>query len=284
MEVIAFDDAAAFQVRAAPVIERAPADCSILATVVDQAANGAPVADGRYYLIGDGSAPVSAAIHTPPYHLLVTPVAEDVRPDWAKALAGHLRAAGRAPAGVTGPTREAEAFVAEWQSLTGLVGRVTMSEGLFEMREPPAATGVRGGARRATEDDIDLLARWFADFDAEAHVDEVVEDAGVRAGRRLRRGRLLFWVDGGSPVSLAGLSVPVFGVSRIGPVYTPPEFRRHGYASALTAEATRMGLAQGSGPVVLYTDLANPTSNKIYQAIGYRPVNEAVMYGFRAEA
>ena len=73
------------------------------------------------------------------------------------------------------------------------------------------------------------------------------------------------------PVSLAAFSAPARGVSRIGPVYTPPQFRRHGYGTAVTAYASRAALHAGAEHVVLYTDLANPTSNKIYQAIGYVP-------------
>jgi predicted GNAT family acetyltransferase len=68
-------------------------------------------------------------------------------------------------------------------------------------------------------------------------------------------------------------------VARIGPVYTPPEYRGHGYGSAVTAAATAAVLAAGAVPV-LYTDLANPTSNKIYQAIGYRAVADRAAVWF----
>jgi predicted GNAT family acetyltransferase len=291
MDVIAFTDPVPFHEQARTVIERAPADCSILATIVDLAVNGAPFDDARWYLIGEGTALLGAAIHTPPYNLLVTPVSDGPRtavPDGLRtavmaALAEHLQAAVRVPSGVTGPTAEAHAFAEQWQARTGLAPRVTMSERLYEIREPPDHPDVPGGARAADEHDLDLLVRWFGEFDAEAHVDETVDDAIDRARRRLRRGTLLLWEDGGEPVSMAGLSPPIAGVSRVGPVYTPKEFRRHGYASALTAQATGLGLQQGSGPVVLYTDLSNPTSNRIYQAIGYRPVSDAMMISFRPE-
>jgi predicted GNAT family acetyltransferase len=64
-----------------------------------------------------------------------------------------------------------------------------------------------------------------------------------------------------------------FGVARIGPVYTPPALRGRGYGSAATAAATRDVLEEAAVPV-LYTDLANPTSNKIYQQLGYYPVED----------
>ncbi|MGH3507437.1 MAG: GNAT family N-acetyltransferase, partial [Nocardioidaceae bacterium] len=105
---------------------------------------------------------------------------------------------------------------------------------------------------------------------------------GVRADvdRRIREGRLHVWDDGGR-VCMVGTAWPVEGVARIGPVYTPPAYRGRGYASNLTAHVTGQVLSSGLVPT-LFTDLANPTSNKIYQAIGYRGVADAFMLRFIA--
>ena len=97
--------------------------------------------------------------------------------------------------------------------------------------------------------------------------------------RRLRDERLLVW-DDDRVVSMVGTSPPVAGVVRLGPVYTPPETRRHGYATALVGEVSRRALAAGATKCMLYTDLANPTSNHIYQAVGYRRSNDAQEYRF----
>jgi len=78
---------------------------------------------------------------------------------------------------------------------------------------------------------------------------------------------------------MAAISDPVAGAVRIGPVYTPPEQRRHGYASALVAQLSQ-GARSAGNRCLLYTDLANPTSNAIYRAIGYRPVTEVLRYRF----
>jgi predicted GNAT family acetyltransferase len=67
---------------------------------------------------------------------------------------------------------------------------------------------------------------------------------------------------------------------RIGPVYTPPELRGRGYASALVAELTRRLIAGGRQFCFLFTDLANPTSNSIYQRVGYRPVTDVNLWVF----
>lgn len=89
------------------------------------------------------------------------------------------------------------------------------------------------------------------------------------AERRLAQGLLWLWQDDSEIVWLAGVSQPAAGVARVGPVYTPPARRRRGYGAAVTARASQAGIVVGASHVVLYTDLSNPTSNSIYQSIGY---------------
>ena len=84
----------------------------------------------------------------------------------------------------------------------------------------------------------------------------------------------------GQPVSLAGFGGPTPNGLRIGPVYTPPQHRGHGYGSAVTAAASHVALDRGKRFCFLYTDLANPTSNAIYERIGYVRVCEAAMVAF----
>jgi predicted GNAT family acetyltransferase len=139
---------------------------------------------------------------------------------------------------------------------------------------------VPGGLRPATEDDMDLVMEWFGAFMGDAD-----EQAGHPRGasahevpdraemlRRLRTGWLWFWVNqAGERVHLTGVSPPSFGVARVGPVYTPPAQRGRGWASNAIAELSRRIQAEGAR-VCLFTDQANPTSNKIYAALGYQPV------------
>ncbi len=100
---------------------------------------------------------------------------------------------------------------------------------------------------------------------------------------RIRRGRLWMWVDeGDTPRHLTGANPPAFGVARIGPVFTPKEHRGRGYASAAVAEVSRLLLAEGAR-VTLFTDQANPTSNRIYVALGFEPVVDMVELTIRQE-
>jgi GNAT superfamily N-acetyltransferase len=64
---------------------------------------------------------------------------------------------------------------------------------------------------------------------------------------------------------------------RIGPVCTPPPLRGRGYAGGATAAVSQAALDTGATQVVLYTDLANPTSNALYERLGYRPVENRIV-------
>ena len=90
------------------------------------------------------------------------------------------------------------------------------------------------------------------------------------------------WEDGGAVVSASGWGGPTPNGIRIGPVYTPPELRGRGYATALVAELSQTLLDEGRRFCFLFTDLANPTSNAIYERIGYVRVCEAAMISFYA--
>ena len=124
--------------------------------------------------------------------------------------------------------------------------------------------------------DIALVAAWLAGaFQDEAQPYAPAEDWHAWRSLTSRRRRIHLWHDGGAPVAVAAVSAPAVGVARVGPVYTPSGLRRRGYGAAVTAEATSAALTGGAEHVALYTDLANPTSNSIYQAIGYRPDHDA---------
>jgi predicted GNAT family acetyltransferase len=127
----------------------------------------------------------------------------------------------------------------------------------------------------ATEADRDLALTWWDDFVAESHViDAGPESRAATVAFRIAHGHLFLWEDEGRPASMVSTNPAVAGVVRIGPVYTPPEARRRGYASSAVAAISRQALATGAHTCMLYTDLANPTSNKIYADVGYRRIAE----------
>jgi GNAT superfamily N-acetyltransferase len=147
-----------------------------------------------------------------------------------------------------------------------------MDQRLFRLDTLIPPTVVPGSGRRADEGDRPLLLDWYRAFAEEAEARSMDLERSV--DRMLASGGAWIWIDA-EPMSLAVRRAPVEGSARIGPVYTPPEHRGHGYGSAVTAVATQDVLADGAIPV-LFTDLANPTSNAIYQRLGYRPVGDYV--------
>ncbi|MDX6417816.1 MAG: hypothetical protein QOG28_2436, partial [Trebonia sp.] len=162
-------------------------------------------------------------------------------------------------------------------------GRATAERGLRlyrlgELAWPGPAPD--GAPRVAADSDASLLTRWFTAFADEVHDAEAGEDQAAAVRDKLSHGGVLLWEAGGRPVAVAGVSRQVAETLRVGPVYTPPELRGRGYASAVTAEASRRAREAGAEEVLLYTDLANPTSNSIYQRIGYRAVEDRVVLAF----
>jgi len=177
--------------------------------------------------------------------------------------------------------------VAVVETLLAELGRAPVAvrrERLYQLEAPAALqtpTDVAGGARVATTAELDLVARWADAFRAEAHGDGAHFDATRWAARAIVHSSVWLWLDRDrGPVSMAARRAPAAGVARVGPVYTPPPLRRHGYASAVTARATFDVLDQAA-VAVLYTDLDNPTSNDIYRALGYRPVTDRLSVSFR---
>jgi predicted GNAT family acetyltransferase len=154
---------------------------------------------------------------------------------------------------------------------------------LEEVIPPPDRTG---DIRSVEKKDRRMMMDWFDGFYREA-VQESPDPAKVRRQVDLYmredsklRG-LMIWEKFGIPVSMAGYAGPTPNGIRVGAVYTPPEQRKRGYASAVTAGASQHLLDVGYQFCFLFTDLLNPTSNHIYQQIGYKPVCDVDRYTFK---
>jgi len=213
---------------------------------------------------------VLAALQTPPNKLVLSYTAHSAALD---RLATALAAEGQPLPGVQGARADAERFAQHWAAVRPVQIRPTMDLRIYQLTtvRPPAA--VPGRMRRATEADRPLLEAWLAAFHDEATPGVVASDKATVVTRWLTSPSryLALWEDG-EPVALAGATGPTPNGIRIGAVYTPPERRRRGYASALVAALSQHQLDAGKRFCFLFTDLRNPTSNHIYQAVGYQPV------------
>ncbi|MEV8431048.1 GNAT family N-acetyltransferase [Streptomyces sp. HUAS 31] len=220
----------------------------------------------------------AAYFRTPPYHLNVTPLT----PEEADSLAAHLVGLGQAVPGVIAARETAEAFSAAWRRHAGARGTVGQRQRLYRLGNLTVPQPVPAGrARVVGPADRDQLTRWHGEFvEAVGHV--AARDAGAWADSRISYGGVTFWEgEDGTPLAMAGVTPEVAGQVRVAPVYTPAPLRGRGYAGAVTAAVTRAVLGSGVREVLLFTDLDNPTSNGLYQRIGYRAVADFAAYDFR---
>ena len=148
-----------------------------------------------------------------------------------------------------------------------------------ELARLPELRGI-GGPVKVVNDVVERLRSWYAAFAAEAGATDSGVDRNRVIDRALTAGECWLWQDpSGAPVSLAARRPVIAGSARIGPVFTPAQHRARGYGSAVTAAATADVLDDGAVPV-LFTDLANPTSNAIYERLGYQAVQDRLSVDF----
>lgn len=213
------------------------------------------------------------AFRTPPFKLGLTRVP---LPAIAPLVEDIAQVYENLPA-VLGPEPEAKAFATAWGRQRNLTPTLGMRQRIYQL-EAVRWREVRapGGMRQAAAGDLDLVTAWIEAFTRESGV--TGGPARRRADEGIRAGALVLWIDAGEPVAMAGVAAGTPNGARIGYVFTPPARRGQGYATALTAHLSQRLLDRGKRFCFLYTDLSNPTSNEIYQRIGYRPISDVVDY------
>jgi GNAT superfamily N-acetyltransferase len=286
MELRFYDDPVAFLAVAADHLAEEPVLSTVVAGVAmrtaDERAAGIAWPEGVpcwFAVVLEGAEVVGSAMRTAKFGshpAFLLPMPDEA----ARMLAREVMARGETLTSANGALPAVEVFCAELAAALGGGTRVGQHTRLFELKtlvEPPP---VAGRLRPATVDELDLVSSWYDAFMTDAD-----EQAGREPGasahespgpedlrRRIEGGRVFVWEDeSGRPVHVTAASRPSYGVSRIGPVFTPKEHRGRGIASAAVAQVSKMLLASGER-ACLFTDQANPTSNKIYEAIGYRRV------------
>ena len=214
-----------------------------------------------------------AFLQTPPFPLLLV----TLPPGSVAALAEEFRAGPGLPRAVNVPETVEADFVTAWAAATGGTATVRMRSRLHRLAGlVPPDPAPAGAVRTAGRGDRDLLVRWHDDFASEAET-AAGENSARTVDDRLSHGGLRLWEADGEPVAMAGTTRAVNGVVRVAGVYTSPACRRNGYGGAVTAAASQAALDGGAAAVVLYTDLANPTSNALYARLGYQPVADRVV-------
>jgi RimJ/RimL family protein N-acetyltransferase len=254
-------------------------ECNLIATVC------AGVLAGRYshseplFAYGtENEETTFAALRTPPWDMLVTalpfPIEDELIERWLRE--------DPAVTGVEGPVDAARAIASAWARETGGTTRLRSRELTYVLErvsDPPRPAP--GTLRLAGGDERELMLEWVKAFGREtAMFTDENRAATIVDARQVERG---LWVwDRDGPVSMLATAPLIAGTVRIGPVYTPPEHRRHGYAGTAVAAASRRALAHGAHRCMLFADVTNPTSNKIYMEVGYRRHGEHEEWAFES--
>jgi hypothetical protein len=257
-----------FLLRVAAFLLRDEAAHNLIIGIGRRLAAGQRVGQGPplFAAISDRGTVVGAALWTPPWRVVLSLMPRTA----ALALAEAMIAWRMRPPGAVGPADSAVPLCERLALLGGGQARLARAMRAFELRRVEPAPPTPGLCRRADPAEASLVANWYAAFWADAQLNDPTDprEAGASA---VREGRVFLWDDRG-PASLAAVGRTKPGGASLGPVYTPIERRRHGYATALVAAVSETLLAEGHRFCCLLTDLANPTSNAIYPRVGYRPV------------
>ena len=241
---------------------------NLLGSIAEGVISGRRYDSESWFTIHDAHGVAGAALRTAPYNLAVGPMPVTA----AHALGDHLRGRRQPLPGINGPVDVVHA-VAERLGHPVVVRMRDVLRVLGTLVEPPAPDGAH---RRATADDLPLVRHWQELFLVEVGLPVHMPDVGTL---RLWLERLWLWEVADEPVAMAGhapvVATPGGLVGRIGPVYTVPEARGRGIGAAITAVVSRSLLGEGA-TVMLYADADNPTSNGVYERLGFRAVDELI--------
>lgn len=281
-------NASEFSERATSLLQCEPISSSVLAVVLDailtegkeHASTGTAAdqnADTLWITVVDAGRVVGVAMVNRPYNVFLVR-----QPAGApEAIAHALHNAGVALPGVTGEHAGAREFADAWLHLTGQTSVVQISHCAYVLTDLVEPDVVEGAPRCANDGDSPVVAAWLSEFHDEALSHDPVPDFRAEATSRIEKGLTWLWETPSGPVAMACCQMSGDNIARIGPVFTPPPMRKHGFGAAVTAAAVRSALDHGARHVMLYADRSNATSNAIYQRLGFRADHEATDLGFR---
>ena len=277
---------APFLERVGPYLRRQPAENNLMLGLLGDLARAgvpknrdaadAPMSPLFIYVEGPRGDVDAVALQTPPRALIVSRASEEA----IQALIDFAISADLALSGVVGPTLTAQRFASGWGARTGRAAVLRVEQIVYELERVRPCAACPGKLREALTADENLLAAWSKAFIAETAMDPVENFLAFVRGKMAAR-QLFVW-ENDAPVSMTVWMGRTEQGVRIGYVYTPPAERKKGYASAAVAALSQRLLDEGCPRCFLFTEVANPTSNKIYQAIGYDRVCDFQLYAFPA--
>lgn len=283
MIVTIYPNADKFLARTQAVLEKNEAANNLILGLSLRVSHFLPAAQHPPYFatVTDNDDLLLAAMMTPPRSLVLYTKLSDWR-ESLELLVQEVAARQWPIPGVTADPPLAQAFAAAWASLKETTYQVKMRNRLYELKRVNPIPATPGRLRLATTADLELITEWIFAFQNEALQRGNLAESREVARYRINDQDIYLWEDG-QPVSMAAQSRPTRSGICISLVYTPPELRGRGYATACVARLSQLLLDSGRNFYVLFTDLSNPTSNRIYQKIGYMPVCDFTEFTFDLE-
>jgi GNAT superfamily N-acetyltransferase len=276
MHVVAEGRAPEFLARIGPYLEAAPVESNLIFGVVASIEPARGKDPPLLLRVERDGAIELVAVQTPPRPLVLGPGNEAP----VLRLVEYLAFSRVALPGVIGPRDAVDAFIGAWFERTGASAGLVRLQTLYELEQLEMPPAVAGCLREARAEDEDRLAAWSSAFQAEVGVFVGASgDTRPFVRGKLQARQLFVWENGGL-VSMAGWAARTPRAARVNYVYTPPDERRKGYASACVAALTKKLLDEGSEKCLLFADAGNPTSNGVYRRLGYRPVCDCAEYEF----
>ncbi|NQW19781.1 MAG: GNAT family N-acetyltransferase [Chloroflexi bacterium] len=274
MQVIEYENAKTFlDDTRNRLMESEAANAIILSYAENQNRGVESAMSTRFYCVTEDDKPLLPAMFTPE----VVPLLTEGPGEAARLFARYLFPKNPRIEGVNGPADATLEFADEWERLTRCNLEIRTNLRLYDCIKVANVELAAGHSKQATQDDFELVKHWRQAFRNDVNSTIGTTDEVIRC--HINEGRYYLWVTE-HPASMAHLAGETVNGGMIGAIYTPPEQREHGYATAVTVAATQVILDRGKKFAILYTNLANPTSNSIYQKIGYKPITDSTAWKF----
>ncbi|NLJ96105.1 MAG: GNAT family N-acetyltransferase [Clostridiales bacterium] len=231
--------------------------------------------------VSDANGIQLTALMTPPHNITLYATGNIINPKSINFLIDGLK--DYEIPGVTTEKTLAEFFAKEYTTRKGLTFKTTMSQRIYELKTVNPDIKQFGDVRLLDEKDMCFFPYWLEAFNAASIYGTTQMSIPQEAKPyhyRLSAKKLYVLEVNGIPVSMAGYTREMQTAIGVAFVYTPPYYRGKGYATSCVAQISQIALDNGFTKCVLYTDLSNPTSNSIYQKIGYTAVCDSLMLRF----
>ncbi|MCA0971117.1 GNAT family N-acetyltransferase [Halobacillus litoralis] len=216
-------------------------------------------------------------MRTPP-HLWILPSFATTTQKTIEALVDYLLDRSFDVPGVLGEEKAVEWFVAAYKRRKGTEPSLQMKQGIYKLEQLSSIPLQEGQFIQADQEHLTLAKAWFRQYGVEVKEKHIEEQADRLAEDMIEQGKLFLWVMNGTPVSMACRARQTPNGITINAVFTPDAYKRNGYATQVTYFLTEHLLSSGAAFCSLYTDLDNPSSNSIYQRIGYKRIGSSIVY------